>query len=86
MYKRQELGRTGKRDNLTAWRRVVVLRQWRGALWAVAYFTKKSYEAELTAGPTWELHRVYRFKPGEAVDAGGRYLPWVCLLYTSRCV
>lgn len=77
LAKVKELGRTGKRDNLTAWRRVVVLRQWRGALWAVAYFTKKSYEAELTAGPTWELHRVYRFKPGEAVDAGGRYLPWV---------
>lgn len=77
MAKVKELGRTGERENLIARRRVVVLRQWRGALWATAYFTKKSYKAELTAGPEWELYRVYRFKPGEAVDAGGQYIPWV---------
>ena len=71
LAKVKELGRTGKRDNLAAWRRVVVLRSWEGALWAMAYQTRKTYggEEDLTALPRMELLRVYRFMPGLAERA-----------------
>ena len=67
----KELGRTGKRDNLCAWYRVVVLRMWQGALWALAFETKKSYgdEERLTDRPETRLLRVYRFIPGLAEKA-----------------
>lgn len=67
----KELGRTGRRDNLAAWRRVVVLRVWEGALWAMAYQSKKVYgdELDLTARPQVELLRIYRFQPGLAERA-----------------
>lgn len=67
----KELGRTGKRDNLAAYKRVVVFRWYRGALWARAYYTAKKYSNEnsLTGNPEWTLHKAYRFKPGEAICA-----------------
>lgn len=71
----KELGRTGNRNNLAAYRRVVVFRWYRGALWARAYYTAKKYEAEssLTCGPIWNMSNVYRFKPGEAMCAYSSY-------------
>lgn len=68
LVKVKELGRSGKRDNLASYRRAVVLRWYRGALWASAYCTSKKYECEaaLTAKPDYSLHKIYRFKPGEA--------------------
>lgn len=71
LAKVKELGRTGKRDNLCAWYRVVVLRMWKGALWALAFETKKAYgDAErLTDRPETRLLRVYRFIPGLAEKA-----------------
>ena len=71
----KELGRTGKRDNLAAYKRIVVFRWYKGALWALAYYTSKLYgNADmLTAQPNWDLHRVYRFKPWEALCANSGY-------------
>ncbi len=68
LAKVKELGRTGKRDNLCAWYRVVVLRMWKDALWALAFESKKSYRDEdrLTDRPQVSLLRVYRFIPGLA--------------------
>lgn len=70
----KELGRTGKRDNLWASRRAVVLRWYRGALWATAYNLVKSYgnEAWLTDRPTYSIQAIYRFKSGQA-DKVGKY-------------
>ena len=67
----KELGRTGRRDNLAAYRRAVVLRWYRGALWARCYTLKKSYGSEemLTAKPLWALRAVYRFVPGKVIYA-----------------
>lgn len=73
----KELGRTGRRDNLTRYRRAVVLRWHRGALWARAYDCSKHYirmapfpwlldEYGLMSGPRCKLVGVYRFKPGLA--------------------
>ena len=70
----KELGRTGGRDNLSAWRRAVVLRWYRGALWARAYDCGKHYNDgySLTGEPDCNLIGVYRFKPGLA-EATTRY-------------
>ena len=66
----KELGRTGKRDNLSRYRRAVVLRWYRGALWARAYGCAKHYSRDrgysLTDEPNCKLVGVYRFKPGLA--------------------
>ena len=70
----KELGRTGRRDNLTRWRRAVVLR-WDGeALWARAYDCVKHYPDEnwLIDPPDCNLVGVYRFRPGLA-EATTRY-------------
>ena len=71
----KELGRTGKRDNLCNWKRAVVLRWYRGALWATAYDLKKEYGAEcaLTDKPQYYLLGVYCFRPGLA-EATNRFL------------
>ena len=66
----KELGRTGRRENLSRYRRAVVLR-WDGEyLWARAYDCAKhytvNYNYELTGYPTCHLLGVYRFKPGLA--------------------
>lgn len=69
----KELGRTGGRQNLHAWRRAVVLRQWRGALWAVAYDASKGYGEKgpgLTALPDAKALGIYRFRPGLVERAG----------------
>ena len=67
----KELGRTGKRDNLWASRRAVVLRWYRGALWATAYHLVKAYRdgARLTDRPAYSIQAIYRFKPGQAQKA-----------------
>jgi len=72
----KELGRTGGRDNLSRYRRAVVLRWYRGALWARAYDCGKHYSKDkgysLTGEPKSKLVGVYRFKPG-LVEATTRY-------------
>lgn len=70
----KEIGRTGRRDNLSRWRRAVVLRWYRGALWARAYDCNKRYSDgfSLTGEPVCNLIGVYRFKPGLA-EATTRY-------------
>lgn len=66
----KELGRTGNRGNLSRYRRAVVLRWYRGALWARAYDCAKHYSKDkgysLTGEPKNKLVGVYRFKPGLA--------------------
>ncbi len=66
----KELGRAGGRDNLSRYRRAVVLRWYRGALWARAYDCSKHYSRDkgyqLTGEPNCHLVGVYRFKPGLA--------------------
>ena len=71
----KELRYTGKRDNLSCWRRAVVLQWFRGALWATAYDCGKHYNDgySLTGEPVCNLVGVYRFKPGLA-EATTR--PW----------
>lgn len=70
----KELRYTGKRDNLSRWRRAVVLRWYRGALWARVYDCGKHYNDgnSLTGEPDCHLIGVYRFKPGLA-EATNRY-------------
>ncbi len=64
----KELRYTGGRDNLSRYRRAVVLRWYRGALWARAYDCGKHYTAgyDLAGDPTYKLVGVYRFRPGLA--------------------
>lgn len=64
----KELRYTGKRDNLSRYRRAVVLRWYRGALWARAYDCSKHYTAgyNLAGNPVYKLVGVYRFRPGLA--------------------
>lgn len=66
----KELRYTGKRDNLSRYRRAVVLRWYRGALWAMAYDCAKHYSRDkgysLTGEPNCNLVGVYRFRPGLA--------------------
>lgn len=78
----KELGRTGKRKNLLAFRRAAVLRQHNGALWAVCCDLTKSYqcESELTAGPVIKTLAVYRFVPGR-VEYCRR--PWETAVWTA---
>lgn len=64
----KELQYTGQRKNLWEYRRAVVLRQWRGALWACAYDCFKDYGRELTHLPKVKLLGVYRFRPGKAEE------------------
>ena len=72
----KELRYTGKRENLSSYRRAVVLRWYRGALWARAYDCGKHYSKDkgysLTGEPKIKLVGVYRFKPGLA-EATTRY-------------
>ena len=80
LAKVKELGRTGKRDNLCAWYRVVILRMWKDALWALAFESEKSYRDEdrLTDRPQVSLLRVYRFIPGLAEKSSRLFdgYPW----------
>lgn len=66
----KELRYSGGRDNLSRYRRAVVLRWYRGALWARAYDCAKHYSKskgyDLTGEPRSKLVGVYRFKPGLA--------------------
>lgn len=71
----KELRYSGERKNLWEYRRGVLLRQWRGAVWAEAYALTKSYRCSsdpvllgrvLTALPEYQLLGIYRFVPGAA--------------------
>ncbi len=64
----KDLGRSGKRGNLTRYRRAVALRWKDGALWARAYDCGKEYltTQDLTRLPKIYLTGVYRFVPGMA--------------------
>ena len=64
--KLKEIRYSGKRKNLWAYRRAVVLRQWRGSLWALAFDLHKSYERSLRPPVTKNLLGVYRFREGFA--------------------
>lgn len=68
----KEIRYTGGRKNLWEFRRVLTLRQWRGALWACAYDCTKDYGCveRSTEGPDIKLLRIYRFRPGKAECAG----------------
>lgn len=68
----KELRFTGRRYNLTSWRRAVVLRWHEGALWAMAYDCRKSYTDALTNAPECHLLGIYCFRPG-FVKATKRY-------------
>lgn len=72
----KELRYSGGRANLWSFRRAVILRQWRGALWATAWDCKKNYSRSdmsgnpvLTELPEMTLLGVYRFAPGRAEQA-----------------
>lgn len=72
----KELRYSGGRANLWSFRRAVILRQWRGALWATAWDCKKNYSRSdmsgnpvLTELPEMTLLGVYRFTPGAAEQA-----------------
>ena len=78
----KELRYSGGRANLWSFRRAVILRQWRGALWATAWECEKNYsragmngEPVLTELPEMKLLGVYRFAPGVAEQATR---PWWC--------
>lgn len=78
----KELRYSGGRANLWSFRRAVILRQWRGALWATALDCEKNYsrvgmngEPVLTELPEMKLLGVYRFAPGVAEQAAR---PWWC--------
>lgn len=72
---------SGKRKNLWEYRRGVVLRQWRGSLWALAYDLSKSYEGQFLGEPNYRpcvqtnLLGVYRFRPGRCESGTKRW--WV---------
>ena len=70
----KELRYTGKRENLSSYRRAVALRWYRGALWARAYDCSKHYSVgyDLDGEPSCKLVGVYRFRPGLA-EATTRY-------------
>ena len=71
----KEIRYTGSRKNLWEFRRVLVLRQWRGSLWACAYDCTKNYGCveRSTDGPDIKLLRIYRFRPGKAECARRNY-------------
>lgn len=71
----KEIRYTGGRQNLREFRRVLALRQWRGALWACAYDCVKDYGCveRSTDGPSIKLLRIYRFRTGKAECAGRDY-------------
>ena len=75
----KELGRTGGRENLSRYRRALVLRWHEGALWARAYDCGKHYSKNrgysLTGDPKCKLVGVYRFQPGLA-EGTARYY-WI---------
>lgn len=77
----KDLRYAGKRDNLSRYRRAVVLRWDRGALWARAYDCGKHYSRDkgysLTGEPESKLVGVYRFKPGLA-EGTTRDRYWDC--------
>lgn len=62
----KELRYTGRRENLSSYRRAVGLRWHEGALWARAYDCSKHYTAgyDLAGEPGYKLVGVYRFQPG----------------------
>lgn len=77
----KELRYSGHRKNLWEYKRAVVLRQWRGAVWATAWDCEKSYtgkdrktgEPLLTELPAVKLMGVYRFAQGKAESAARSY-------------
>lgn len=80
----KDLRYCGKRENLSRYRRAVVLRWYRGALWARAYDCGKHYKDgySLTGEPECNLIGVYRFRPGLA-EYTKRYFPWGDYPFTS---
>ena len=82
----KELRYTGERKNLWAFRRAVVLRQWRGSLWACAYDCTKNYKVqeEFTSLPEMGLLGVYRFRPGKAEGAKRLWWAGAPLKYTCQ--
>lgn len=63
----KEVSRCGNGDNLFSFRRVIVLRWYRKALWAMGYNTEKGYDPKmerLTGKPAAKLTHIWRFTPG----------------------
>lgn len=73
----KELGRTGRRQNLTQWRRGVCLKADEAGIWAIGWWAKKSYAAPealrgtgyLTELPDYTKCAVIRFEPGRISKA-----------------
>lgn len=82
----KELRYTGERKNLREFRRAVVLRQWRGSLWACAYDCTKNYklQREFTNLPEMCLLGVYRFRPGKAESTKRMWYERALLTYTCQ--
>lgn len=71
----KELGRTGRRDSLSEYRRAVVFKWHEDALWAIACYTSKHYRGDtwnLIEAPLVSIDSVYRFVPGKAERAARR--------------
>lgn len=70
----KELRYTGRRENLSNYKRALVLRWYKGALWARAYDCSKHYTAgyDLAGEPRCKLVGAYRFRPGLA-EGTSRY-------------
>ncbi|MBQ0038352.1 MAG: PcfJ domain-containing protein [Clostridiales bacterium] len=66
----KEVGRTGRRDNLYAFDRHIILKWYRGALWGLGVHTEKYYGGELTALPGAKITKIYRFTPGRCEYVG----------------
>lgn len=82
----KEIRYTGARKNLWEFRRAVVLRQWRGNLWACAYDCTKNYrfEGEFTNLPGMKLLGVYRFRIGSAESATRTWYARTPMTYTCQ--
>lgn len=82
----KEIRYTGARKNLWEFRRAVVLRQWRGNLWACSYDCTKDYsiKGELTNLPEMKLLGVYRFRIGSAESATRTWYAQTPRTYTCQ--
>ena len=81
----KEVCYTGSRKNLWSFRRALLLRQWRGALWATAWDCTKDYgcRERWTELPRMRLLGVYRFAPG-AAESGTRSWRTTAPMYYAR--
>ena len=82
----KEIRYTGARKNLWEFRRAVVLRQWRGNLWACSYDCTKDYsiKGDRTNRPEMKLWGVYRCRIGSAESATRTWYEQTPRTYTCQ--